>query len=94
VPSAKPSRLIFHHGTIQVWARGPGQPKSGIRSSQGGAILIAAPSIIYGLVGMGAKYLPTIKDTKASQRYRRKQGIQPLPVKAADVAPAPKRSRK
>jgi len=43
---------------------------------------------------MGAKYLPTIKDTKASQRYRRKQGIQPLPVKAADVAPAPKRSRK
>jgi hypothetical protein len=43
---------------------------------------------------MGAKYLPTIKDMKASQRYRRIKGIRPMPNKAAEVPPAPKISPK
>jgi hypothetical protein len=29
--------------------------------------------IVSALVGMGAKYLPTIKDQKASQRFQQKQ---------------------
>lgn len=35
------------------------------------------------LVAMGAKYLPTIKDQKASQRFQRKQAAQVRPTKAA-----------
>ena len=38
-----------------------------------GAILIAHPGIIDGLDDMGAKFRTTIKDLKASQRFRQKQ---------------------
>ena len=38
-----------------------------------GAILIAHPGIIGGLDDMGAKFRTTIKDLKASQRFRQKQ---------------------
>jgi len=34
--------------------------------------LLGSPDID-GLAGMGAKYLPTIKDLKASQRFKQKQ---------------------
>jgi hypothetical protein len=34
---------------------------------------LPAPFIFSGLVPMGAKYLPTIKDLKASQRFLQKQ---------------------
>jgi len=34
---------------------------------------LPAPCIFSGLVLMGAKYLPTIKDLKASQRFLQKQ---------------------
>ena len=33
--------------------------------------------------GMGAKYLPSIKDQKASQRFQRKQAAQVRPTKMA-----------
>jgi hypothetical protein len=32
--------------------------------------------MIDGLAGMGAKYLPTVKDLKASQRFQQKQNPQ------------------
>jgi len=38
-----------------------------------GAFLIAHPGIIGGLDDMGAKFRTTIKDLKASQRFRQKQ---------------------
>ncbi len=38
-----------------------------------GAIRIARPRIIGGLDAMGAKFRTTIKDLKASQRFRQKQ---------------------
>jgi hypothetical protein len=43
---------------------------------------------------MGAKYLPTIKDLKASQRFQQKQ--KPLPdfKKSADNQPAKKSKKK
>ena len=37
------------------------------------AILIASPGNIGGLGDMGAKFRTTIKDLKASQRFRQKQ---------------------
>jgi len=37
------------------------------------AILVAIRREIGGLVAMGAKYYPTIKDQKASQRFQQKQ---------------------
>jgi len=45
--------------------------------------------------GMGAKYFPTIKDLKASQRFQQKQRQQPR-AKKVTVAPihAPKRAKK
>ena len=38
-----------------------------------GAILVARLHIFNGLDGMGAKYLPTIKDLKANLRFHQKQ---------------------
>lgn len=37
---------------------------------------------------MGAKYLPTIKDLKASQRFRQKQNPLPLFKKSAEAKSA------
>jgi hypothetical protein len=49
--------------------------------------------IIDGLAAMGAKYLPTIKDLKASQRFQQKQ--HPLPFfKKPSGAPLPKKDKK
>jgi len=42
---------------------------------------------------MGAKYLPTIKDRKADQRFQQKQSAQPK-VKASIPAPAKKGNKK
>lgn len=47
-----------------------GAPK---RSGGHGTILVAGPHVIGRPVRMGAKYLPTIKDQKASQRFQQKQ---------------------
>jgi hypothetical protein len=42
---------------------------------------------IDGLAGMGAKYYPTIKDMKASQRFQQKQAARPKAQKSAEVKP-------
>jgi len=42
---------------------------------------------IDGLAGMGAKYYPTIKDMKASQRFQQKQAARPKVQKPAEVKP-------
>jgi hypothetical protein len=48
---------------------------------------------IAGLAGMGAKYLPTIKDLKAIQRFQQKQN--PLhKFKKSPGGSSPKKSRK
>jgi hypothetical protein len=43
---------------------------------------------------MGAKYLPTIKDIKASQRFHQKQKLQPAPKKSPTVQPVKKSKKK
>jgi hypothetical protein len=58
-----------------------------------GAILIARVRIIDRLERMGAKYLPTIKDLKASQRFQEKQKKQ-SPLKKSVAAPPAKPSKK
>jgi hypothetical protein len=45
-----------------------------------------------GLAGMGAKYLPTIKDLKASQRFQQKQ--KPLPQFKKSGGAQAKKSKK
>jgi hypothetical protein len=45
---------------------------------------------IDGVGGMGAKYLPTIKDQKASQRFQQKQNRLPEFKKSASNRPAKK----
>ena len=42
---------------------------------------------------MGAKYLPTIKDLKASQRFQQKQNLRPKSKKTTDSS-APKTGKK
>jgi hypothetical protein len=59
-----------------------------------GAIRIARPRIIGGLDGMGAKFRTTIKDLKASQRYRQKQNPLHKFKKPADNQPAKKGEKK
>jgi len=54
------------------------------------AILVARPRNIDGLEDMGAKYLPTIKDMKASQRFQQKQKPVAQPKKLAGDQPAKK----
>jgi hypothetical protein len=46
-----------------------------------------------GLGAMGAKYLPTIKDLKATQRFQQKQKALPK-LKKPPVGPAPKEEKK
>jgi hypothetical protein len=54
---------------------------------------LPAPHIRGGFEAMGAKYLPTIKDLKASQRFQQKQN--PLPkFKKMPAGRASKKSRK
>ncbi len=48
-----------------------GAGDAALNPAAGGTNLIAGPAILGGLEGMGAKYLPTVKDQKAYQRYRR-----------------------
>ena len=43
---------------------------------------------------MGAKYLPTIKDIKASQRFQQNQKVRPKIQPPAPVPPAPVASKK
>jgi hypothetical protein len=43
---------------------------------------------------MGAKYLPTIKDIKASQRFQQKQNPLPKFKKSTDVGSAKKAKKK
>jgi hypothetical protein len=59
-----------------------------------GAIRIARSDIIAGLDGMGAKFRPTIKDLKASNRYRQKQNPLHKFKKPADNPPAKKEGKK
>ena len=42
---------------------------------------------------MGAKYLPTIKDVKAGQRFQQKQLVQSKFIKPAGSPPAKKRKK-
>jgi hypothetical protein len=53
---------------------------------------LPAGRFIDGLAGMGAKYLPTIKDLKASQRFQQKQ--KPLPQFKKSAAAQAKKSKK
>jgi hypothetical protein len=59
-----------------------------------GTILVARSRIIDGLGRMGAKYLPTIKDIKASQRFQQKQSALPKLKKASGNQPKKKREKK
>jgi hypothetical protein len=54
------------------------------------AILIARSGIIDGHAGMGAKYLPTIKDRKASQRFLQQRKRLPVVKKPSAEQPAKK----
>lgn len=47
------------------------------------AILIAALFGLTVIVGMGAKYQPTIRDLKATERFRNKQVSRPMITKAS-----------
>jgi hypothetical protein len=47
---------------------------------------------VAGLADMGAKYLPTIKDLKASQRFQQKQ--KPLPQFKKSTGAQAKKSKK
>jgi hypothetical protein len=47
-----------------------------------------------GLAGMGAKYLPTIKDLKASQRFQQKQNALPKLKKTSGDQPTKKSKKK
>ncbi len=55
-------------------------------------ICLLARRFIGGLAGMGAKYLPTIKDLKASQRFQQKQ--QPLHKFKKTPGPSAKKTKK
>jgi len=55
---------------------------------------LRAPGLIAGLVRMGAKYLPTIKDVKASQRFQQQQEALRKLKKLSGDQPAPKRRKK
>jgi len=58
-------------------------------------ILIAAPAMFGGFgENMGAKYLPTIKDLKAAQRFREKQALLNKAKKAARAHPAKEPDKK
>jgi hypothetical protein len=54
---------------------------------------VAAPEIIDRLDPMGAKYLPTAKELKASQRFHQKQLVQSRFIKPAGNTPAKKRKK-
>ncbi|MSU73506.1 MAG: hypothetical protein EXS43_14420 [Opitutus sp.] len=58
------------------------------------AILFAGRAIIDGLEGMGAKYLPTIKDQKAGQRFHQKQHVTSKFIKPSGQPPAKKSKKK
>ena len=51
-------------------------------------ILIARPAHCRRLGGMGAKYLPTVKDAKADKRFQQKQTGVPNYKKSAGDPPA------
>jgi hypothetical protein len=59
-----------------------------------GAIRIARPGLIGGLDDMGAKFRTTIKDLKASQRFRQKQNPLHKFNKPSGNQPAKKREKK
>ena len=58
------------------------------------AILVAIKREIGGLGCMGAKYYPTIKDQKASQRFQQKQNQLHKQKKAAVPLAAPVKAEK
>jgi hypothetical protein len=58
------------------------------------AILIASSGIIGGLDAMGAKFRTTIKDLKASQRFRQKQNPLHKFNKPSDNQPVKKGEKK
>lgn len=51
------------------------------------ANLIAALLELGVIAGMGAKYQPTIRDLKASERFRKKQVSRPMLTKASSDQP-------
>jgi hypothetical protein len=55
---------------------------------------LRAPWIVARLEAMGAKYLPTIKDQKASQRFQQKQErLHQLKKQVAALLPKPDRKK-
>ena len=54
---------------------------------------VAEPEIIDRLARMGTKYVPTIKDLKAGQRFQQKQLVQSKFIKPAGSPPARKRKK-
>ena len=58
------------------------------------ANLFAGSEIMARLSRMGAKYLPTIKDIKASQRFQQKQSLRPTTKKSASALPIKKSKQK
>jgi hypothetical protein len=55
---------------------------------------LPAPQIIDGLALMGAKYLPTVKDLKASKRFQQKQNTQSKFITTSGTPPAKKHKKK
>jgi hypothetical protein len=57
-------------------------------------ILVAIKRQIGGLGSMGAKYYPTIKDQKASQRFQQKQNLLQKQKKASEPLAQPVKEEK
>jgi len=55
---------------------------------------LPAARILDGFEGMGAKYYPTVKDMKASQRFLQKQRALPKAKKTPDTKPEKKAEKK
>ena len=56
-------------------------------------ILIAALRGSDDIAGMGAKYQPTIRDLKASERFRNKQVSRPMITKSSSDQPIKKEKK-
>gem|GEM_PF-1698221 len=55
---------------------------------------LQAGRLLAGLAGMGAKYYPTVKDLKASQRFLQKQRALPKVKKSANPKSVQKEEKK
>jgi hypothetical protein len=56
-------------------------------SSGARQVSVAPSGIVDRLMGVGSKYLPSIKDLKAGERFRQKQHVQSKFIKPAAKGP-------